>query len=120
GLGLAQQSGGDVDAVAQHITLAEEYVAQVNADAMMQGRFRRPPLSSFGERLLDLERAADGGLGAVEGGQAAVAGVLEHLAAEFVADAGDQLQVALHEQERELLVLLDQPAEADDVGKDDR
>jgi hypothetical protein len=117
--GFAEESGGDVDAIAKNIALAEEDVAEMNADAVVEDFFRREALAGLGDDALDFNGAGDGRLDAVERGQAAIAGVLKDFAAEFPTDFADEFEIALDEQEGLRFVLFDQAAEAGDVSEDD-
>ena len=60
GFGQAFKTGGHVDAVAQDIVLLDHDVADIDADAVLDARFRRLVLLVAAHGLLHLSGAEDG------------------------------------------------------------
>ena len=115
------QPRGDVDAFAVDVVALDDDVAEIDADAIADAlRFGALRLGAR-RRLLDRQRAVDGGDHAREFDQRAVAHQLDDAPA-VRGDAGieDPASVDLQPFERAGLVGLHQAAVADDVGGKDR
>ena len=122
GLGDAFQPRGDIDAVAHEIAVALlDDVAQMHADAEFDAAIRRHARVALDHRVLNFDRAPHRIDDAAELDERAVAGALDD--APVMHGDGRIDEVAAQRaqpRERAILVGAGQPAEADDVGGQDR
>ncbi len=119
--GQGLEPGRHIDRIAEDITVLEDDIAEIDADAVEDAlRFVGRPLP-FLHRVLDDERRAHRVLHTREGGDQPVARGLDDGPAEALEGRVDQLAaVALLPVEDTRLVELDEPAVARHVGGDDR
>jgi hypothetical protein len=122
GSGDALQSCGDVDAVAHQVAVRFlDNVAQVNADPEFDASLGRQTCIPFDHAVLHFNRAPHRVDDAAEFDERAVAGALDDAA---VVDGDRRVDeiAAQRPKPRQSPILVDagQPAEADDIGGQDR
>ncbi len=77
GVGDAFNAGSNVHAIPEDVTAIDDDVADVDADAEVNPRFRRHPGIASGHALLDIDRTTHGIHSAAEFSQHPVSGVLD-------------------------------------------
>ena len=122
GCGDALQARGDVDAVAHQVAVAFlDHIAQMDADPELDAAVLRHAGIALDHAVLHLDGAAHGIDHAAELDERSVAGAFDD--APVVHRDGRIDQVAAqcpHPRQGAVLVARSQPAEADDVGRQDR
>jgi hypothetical protein len=113
---------GDVDAVAHEIAVALlDHIAKMNANAEVDASIFRHARVALGHRVLNLDCAAHGVHHAAELDDRPVACALHRPAIVDRDGRVDQVATQRPEpQERPILVCARKPAEADDIGGQDR
>ena len=120
--GDALEPGRDVDAVAHQIAVRLlDDIAQMNADSQLDALLGRDAFVAFGHAVLHFDRAAHGVDHAAELDDEPVAGALEDAAVVDRDGRVDEVAAQRPEpRQRAILVRAREPAEADDVGGEDR
>ena len=113
---------GDVDAIAHQVAVALlDDVAEMNADAELDALLGRHADVALDQRVLNCDRAAHRFDHAAELDEASIAGALEDAAVMGGYRGVDEIGAQAPEtRERAILVRSRDPAEADDVGDQDR
>jgi hypothetical protein len=117
-LGDTFQSRGDIDPVAENITLVDDDIANVNADTDFNALFGRDVRITLRHSALRLDRTAGGIHGTAEFDQYSVAGALDDAAVVL----GDRRlkefpAVSVEPSECPFLVRTHQPAVAGDIRR---
>jgi len=120
-LGQAFEPGRDIDPVAKDVAVLDDDVALVNADAEVDPAVGRQRAIALGHRRLQLSRTTGRIDDAGKFDQQAVAGGLDDAAMMALDLRVDHLGAQYPEPaERALLIGLDQPRVAGDIGRQDR
>ena len=122
GLGDTLQSRGDIDAVAHQIAVAlRDDVAEMDADPKFDALVGRDLSVALDHRPLDFDGAVNSVDHAAELDDRAVAGALDDAAVMGGYRRVDEIAAqAAKTRERAILVGAGEPAESDDVGRQDR